>query len=153
MNIFSIDELGNIFADVLVEVISTISGFSLNVLSSEPKTDSDELVGLVSLNGLKSGMLLISAEKATMRTLCSFMTGVPKDAVTKDDVDDALYELVNIVAGNAKVKLGGSGYLFTCSSPFVISGENLSIITKKRTCIITRVLGGNEISVTLRIIY
>ena len=153
MNIFSVDELGDVFADVLVEVVSTISGFSLNVLSSEPETSSDELVGIVSLNGLKSGMLLISSEEAKMRTLCSFMTGIPKNTVTKDDIDDAMCELVNIVAGNAKLRLGGSGYLFTCSTPFVVSGANLSVITKKRTCIVSRFLGGSEISVTLRIIY
>ena len=153
MNISSADELGPVFADVLTEVVSTMSGFSLNVLSSERDAGFDERIGMMNLNGEKSGMLFISAGEADMRILCSFIIGVPKDEVTKDDIDDALCELVNMTAGNAKLRLSGTDYTFNLSPPFIISGKNMSIVTKKRTSVVSRVLGDGEISVKLKVVY
>lgn len=153
MNISSADELGSVFADVTAEVVSTISGISLDVLSSESDDDFDEMIGLMNLNGKKSGMLFISAKEADIRVLCSFMMGVPKDEVTKDDVHDALCELVNMTAGNAKLRLSGTDYIFNLSSPFVISGKDMSIITKKRTCVVSQTLGNDAISVKIKVVY
>ena len=153
MNISSADELGPVFADVLAEVISTMSGFSFSVLSSERDADFNEMIGLMNLNGEKSGMLFVSAGEEDIRVLCSFMTGLPQNEVTKDDLDDALCELVNMTAGNAKLRLSGTDYTFNLSPPFIISGKNMSIITKKRTRVVSRVLGNDDISVKLKVVY
>jgi len=152
-NISSIDELGAIFAESLAEVISKISGFSLGVLSSDHDPDFAGMVGVMNLNSKKRGMIFISSGEYNMRVLCSFMTGVPKNEVTKEDIHDALCELVNMTAGNAKLRISDEDYMFTLSSPFIIDGENMSIITKKRVHVVSNILGDGEIFIKLKIVY
>ena len=153
MSAFSQDQLGFIFAGALTEVISTTSGFSLEVSSTEDDAGFDEMIGIMSLNGNNPGMLFISAKESAVRVLCSFITGVSQDEVTKDDIDDALCELVNMTAGNAKLRFNNAEQMFTLSPPFVISGKNMSFITKKKIRVISRVLRNGEISVKLKVVF
>ena len=150
---FSTDRLGFIFADALAEVVSTTSGFLLDIFSPEDDADFDEMVGIMSLNGKNPGMIFISAEEFVMRILCSFMTGVPEDEITKDDIHDALCELVNMTAGNAKLRFNDVEQMFALSPPFVVSGKSMSLITKKRVNVISRVLGNGEISLKLKVFF
>ena len=153
MSVFSADQLGSIFAGALAEVISTTSGFSLDVVSSDEDACFNEMIGVMSLNGKNCGMIFICAEEPVMRLLCSFMTGVLEDEVSKDDIDDALCEIVNMTAGNAKLRFNDADQMFTLSPPFVISGKNMSLLTKKRINVISRVLGNGEISVKLKVFF
>ncbi|MCL2009573.1 MAG: chemotaxis protein CheX [Synergistaceae bacterium] len=153
MNGFSSAQLGFIFAGALAEVISTTSGLSLDISSLEGGADFDEMVGIMSLNGKNNGIIFISAEERAMRVLYSFMTGVSEDEVTKDDIDDALCEIVNMTAGSAKQRFNDAEQIFALSPPFVISGKNMSLITKKRVHVISKVLGNGEISVKLKVIF
>jgi len=153
VNSFSVDVLGAIFAGALAEVISTVSGISPGVLSSDRDADFDDIIGLMSLNGAKSGIVFISAGEADMRLLCSRMTGVPKEDVTKADMDDALGEIVNMTAGNAKLRFSDAEYMFTLSLPFVISGKGMSIGAKKNSHVITKRLGNGEITLKLKVVY
>ena len=149
----SIDELGSIFTQVLIEVVSIVSGFSLEVLSTERDPYLDGTFALMRLNGDKGGMVIISAEDDGIRTLCSYMEGVPGDEITKEDEEDILGELVNMTAGNAKMLLNDTEYMYSLSTPLIINGSNISITTKKRVNVISRVLGNGEISLKLKIIY
>ena len=153
MSAFSADQLGSIFAGALAEIISTTSGFSLDISSPEDDACFDEMAGVMSLNGKNHGMIFISAGEPAMRVLCSFMTGISKDEVTKDDINDALCELVNMTAGNAKLRFNDADPMFTLSPPFVISGKNMSLITKKRINVISRVLRDGEISLKLKVFF
>ena len=153
MRSISIEELGSIFTDVLIEVVAKVSGFTLEVLSTERDAFIDGTFALMRLNGNKGGMLLISTEGDGIRTLCSFMEGVPKDEVTKEDIEDVLCELANMTAGNAKMMLNDTDYMYMISSPLIINGSNISITTKKRINVISRVLGNGEISLKMKIIY
>jgi CheY-specific phosphatase CheX len=148
-----VDELGSVFTSVLVEVVSTISGFSLEVLPLSRDAGFDEMIGSMNLNGQKSGLLFVSAGEADMRTLCSFMIGVSKDEVTKEDIDDTLCELVNMIAGNAKLRLSNTDYKFTLSTPFVIRGKSMSLITKEKVHVISKIFGNEEISIKLIVLY
>ena len=153
MSVISTDQLGFIFANALTEIISTTSGFSLDIFSPEEDCGFYEMTGIMSLGGKNHAMLFISAEESAMRVLCSFMTGVSKDEVTKDDIYDALCELVNMTAGSAKLRFNDAEQIFTLSPPFVISGKNMSLITKKRVHVISRVLGDGEIFVKLKVVF
>ena len=153
MSVFSAEQLGFVFADALAEIVSTTSGFSLDVSSPEDSAGFYEMIGIMSLGGKNHGMLFISAEESAMRVLCSFMTGVSEDEVTKDDIDDALCELVNMTAGSAKLRFNNTEHMFTLSPPFVISGKNMSFTTKKRVFVISRVLGDGKISLKLKVVF
>ena len=153
MSAIQIDKLSYIFVDALTEVISKMAGISFDVLSSEADNSFKEITGVMSLNGKNHGMLFISAEENVMRIICSYMTGIPRDEITKDDIEDALCELVNMTAGNAKLRTNNTEQTYMLTPPFVISGENMSINTKKRINVISRVMGDGKIAVKLKVIF
>ena len=153
MKTVSIDVLGEIFAQALSEIITKVSGFSFDVLSTQDDTDFDECVALMSLNSSKGGILFISADENSLRTLCSFTVGIPEDKIEKTDIEDVLCELVNMTAGNAKLRLNDTEYMYSLSLPFIINGAGLSVTAKKRANVISRTLGNGEISVKLKVVY
>ena len=146
-------DLGSIFSDALTEVISTISSFSVKLLSQEKDNDFEDITGIMSLNGEKIGTFFVSAKELDMRLLCSYMIGVHRAEVTKDDIEDIVCELVNMTAGSVRLRLAGTDYAFDLSQPYVVKGINMSIVTKKKTRLISRTIGNDEISVKLKVIY
>ena len=153
MKTVSIDMLGDIFAQALADIVEKVSGFSFGVTSAKDDTNFDECVALMSLNSDKGGILFVSAQEASLRVLCSYMVGMPEDEIGKGDIEDVLCELVNMTAGNAKLYLKDTEYMFSLSLPFVISGTGLSIAAKKRATVISRTLGNGEVSVKLKVVY
>jgi len=153
MSAFTIDKLSYIFIDALTEVISKMAGSSIDVLSTEVDSSFHELTGVMSLNGKNHGMFFISAEERVLQIICSYMTGIPLDEITRDDIEDALCELVNMTAGNAKLRTNNLEQTYTITSPFVINAENMFINTKKRINVISRVLGNRDISLKLKIMF
>ena len=145
--------IGEIFADALIEVASKSLNLTMNVLSMAADSELFDIVGAMNLNSKKSGMVLISANEADMRKICLYMTGSAENEVSIEDVWDALCEIVNMTAGNAKVRLHNSDYMYALTPPFVICGENISIITKKRSQVISRVVGNGDISLKMKILY
>ena len=148
-----LDDLGFIFADALAEVISKVSGISLNNSVLEHDGAADEMIGVMNLNGKSGGTFFVSAREADMRTLCSHMIGVPLHEVTKEDIGDTLCEFVNMTAGNAKLRLSSASYSFMLTVPFIISGGNLAIHTKKKKHITARVLSDGKISLKVKFIH
>jgi len=148
-----INKLGTIFLNTLSEVISTSTGIHLHIKSQKNDLDFGELVGIMSLEGQKSGMLFISAKVSDVRVLCSNMIGVPLADVTKEDLDDTICELVNMTAGNAKVQLGETDYMFSLSLPFAIKGRDLVLAAKPSADVVTGTLGNEEISIKLKAVY
>jgi len=153
MNPLTIDKLSYVFVNSLTEVISKMAGVSIDVLSSEADSKFDNITGVMSLSGKNHGILFISAGEDTLRTICSYMTGIDKKELNKGDVEDTLCELVNMTAGNAKLRTNNTDHTYTLSPPLIINGENMSINTKKRINVISRVLGNGEISVKLKVIF
>jgi len=151
MNIY--DQLGSVFSAALSQVVMTSTGVSLSVLSRENDGHFGRLLGVMNLNGKKSGMLFISAEESDLRVLCSKMTGLPPSEVTVEDIEDALGEFVNMTAGSAKLRLSDTGFLFTLSPPFIIEGENMSIAVKRKTHVSSAVLGDGNITVSMKVMY
>ena len=152
MKAVSPDIIGSIFTQALLEIISKVTGFSLDVISAERDGGFDEFAAFMSLNGLKSGVLFISAGETSLRTLCSYMVGTPEKDITKEDIEDVLCEFVNMTAGNAKLRLDDTEYMYTLSSPHVISGREMSIAAKNRVNIISKTLRSGDVSVKLKVI-
>ena len=149
------DDLSRIFANSLEEVVFTVAGVTLRVLPPECEADEagKEMIGIMHLNGRNRGMLFISAAEDSIRALCAAMLGIPQHEVAKDDMRDALCELVNMTAGNAKLRLSNTDYTFTLTVPFLISGENMMIFTKKREPILSCVLSDDRVSLGMKMTY
>jgi len=146
-------KLGHLYSGVLTDVVSTISGFSLEVISEEWDTGLEDMTGIMCLNGKMSGTLFISAKEEHIRRLCSYMIGAAEDEVSDEDTEDSLKELTNIVAGGAKLRLSNTEYAFNLSPPFVIKGQDMSIGEKNKPRLIARVLTNGDITVKIKIVY
>ena len=153
MRLSALDKLGHIFSDVMTEIVSTTAGLSLTIASSEEDGHFDEMIGAMQLSGKNSGTLFISANEPDLRVFCSAMVGVPESGVSKDDIDDALCELVNMVAGNAKLRLGNTAYSFNLTTPFLMQGANIALTTKQRIPILARTLTCDKFSLKLKVIF
>ena len=154
MNNFSMDELGGVFTETLREVISTVSGFSLDILPGEYDPVFNDIVGIMNLNNDRCAMMVfVSAQEADMRVLCSYMTGVPEPEVSKEDIEDALCEFANMTAGNVKLRLNTAESVFNLTMPFVIRGENMSVNIKRKLHVFSRTLSNDRVSVKLKVIY
>jgi len=145
-------DLGVLFSEALIDIISVVAGFEISVESEKSDTDFYGMTGVVSIFGKSNGVAFISAKEQDLRALCSSIIGVPKDDVTMEDIEDALCELMNITASSARLRVTDSEMAFSFSMPYVMLGERMSIIIKNKTRNITRVLGNGEISLQLRII-
>jgi len=137
----------------LFEVVSTSTGVKFDVVSSACEYDFFEMTSAICLNGSKPGMLFVSADYSTTSVLCSSMTGVPIEEVTKEDCVDALCEFVNMTAGNAKLRLGNSEYLFTLTSPFVLEGKDMTIFTKKKVHVLSTVFASDDLTLKMKVVY
>jgi CheY-specific phosphatase CheX len=146
-------QLGRVFADSLLEVVSVTAGFYYEVLSEERDNEFSELTGVMHLRGKKMGMLFVSANEDAMKILCSCMMGVSQNEVTREDIEDALCEVMNMTAGNAKLRLGNSEYVYELTSPVLLRGESMSVATKRRTHFISRTIGNSEMSIKIKVIY
>ena len=141
-----------IFTSALTEVISTVSGFSLEVLSQEPDNGFDAITGVMNLHGNLSGILFVSSSEADMRTICASMIGVPLPEIKNEDAEDALCELTNMTAGSAKLRFGYTEDAFSLSPPFIIRGKEMTLATKGKTQVVARTIGNGDITVKLKVV-
>ena len=146
-------DLGYIFSDSLIEVISTFSGFFVTVLSEDRDDSFDGITCVMAMHGNKNGTLFFSLAEADVRVLCSSILGLPQDEITTDDIEDAMCELLNMIAGSARLRLSESDYMFSLVTPFIFKGENIKLFTKNKTNIISQIIGNSSISMKLKVIY
>ena len=147
------DEIGSIFSRSLIDVVLKISGFSLDVQSTEHDSDFDDNTAVMCLNSNKGGLLFLSAGEDSMKALSSFSEGILEYDLTHEDIEDMLCELVNMTAGSAKLLLTGMEHMFSLTPPFIINGTDMSIATKKRVNVISRTVGNEAIQVKLKVIF
>lgn len=68
-----------------------------------PVADRDtDLTAAVSITGAWHGRVFVSCSNAASEHAAAALLGVERDKVTKDDIEDALGELANIIGGNVK---------------------------------------------------
>jgi chemotaxis protein CheX len=97
------------------------------MLKKDAKVNYD-ISGIVGLSGKAKGSVSMSFPKETALAVCNkFMSADYKDL--NPDILDAVGELVNIVAGNAKKEL--TEFNITISLPSVIVGPNHEIVEPK----------------------
>jgi len=147
------DKLGHIFSEALSEVVATVSGVQLQEKSHDNDNSYDDMTGIMVLKGKENGILSVSAKISVARELCSKIIGISAAEVTDDDIADTMCELVNMTAGSAKLRLSDTDYFFTLTQPFVIKGNDVSIITKNITNILASTLSNDDISIKLKAIY
>ena len=146
-------DLGSVFSDALIEIVSTVTGLKLNVTSDDIDLDFNEITGLMSISGKKSGLLFVTASENDWRILCTKMTGTDKADVTRDEAEDVACEFVNMTGGNAKIRLINTENAFEISQPIVVTSENMKLIAKRKTYVISKTLRCDDVTVKLKIVF
>ncbi len=120
------------------------------MLKKDSKLNYD-ISGIIGLSGMAKGSVAISFPKETAIAICNkFMSGDYKDLHA--DILDAVGELVNIIAGNAKKDL--TEFSIAISLPSVIVGANHQIAEPKDSFSFvvpfSTALGGFHLAVSLK---
>ncbi len=97
-------------------------------LIEDKTTIKDEVVisGIIGLAGAYKGNIALHFSKNIALKSISAMMGMDCDELT-EEMNDAIGEIANIVAGGTKTELATQDVSFDLSLPTVISGNNYSI--------------------------
>jgi len=128
------NELVELLISDIREVFSTMVGMEdLLLLPSqiEPVTHFEDcLTAMVGMAGTFSGLVNIHTTRSMALGITSSMLGMDASEVA-DDVNDALGEIANMVAGSFKLHLTRKGADIRISTPSVVTGSNYDVIAGK----------------------
>lgn len=134
----SIDvDIINHFVSATGSVFRTMLGAEVNRGSLAVKEGSHpphEVSGVIGLTGPTAGTMLISLSRESAIGVCEAMLGTRPESLDSDVVD-AVGEVANMIAGNAKANMADSG--MRLSLPNVVMGVNHSISFPSDTVTIT----------------
>lgn len=129
----------NPFIDSTVNVISTMTGHTptRGKLSLKAETVlAFDVSAIIGIAGDVHGSVVISFPQDVALKVVSSFIGETKD-VLDDDVQDAVGEFVNMIAGGAKKNLMGTGLRFKLSIPNIVVGAGHKVTRPKNVpCIL-----------------
>ncbi len=124
------DDILKAIKDATIEVFSTMLMIDVNAEDSfvkDEKNVSTDLISSLHFFGENyMGKIAVFSYGATACHLAGSMLGM-EIAEVDEDVKDGMGEIVNMIAGSAKVKLESSMGDFHLLTPWVIAGKKLSI--------------------------
>lgn len=121
--ILSIQEILSMMAVINVELVETY-------LNTSPFHYGD-VSGIMALAGEKKGIIMISFFEELSEKIISSIMGVPIEEISEEEQHDGVGELINMIAGGAKARLGDSELHFLLSAPTVITGNQHRVIQQK----------------------
>ena len=90
-----------------------------------------DMSGIMALAGEKKGVILISFFEDLAKEVIGAIMAIDPAELTEDDVHDGVAELLNMLAGGAKARLGDTEAHFLLSAPSVIIGTQHRVIQQK----------------------
>lgn len=148
--------IGKCFANAVMEVVRTTAGLEVyedNGNIEKSRIHTGRVSGMMLLCGQRNALLSITMSWDAALTLVSYMTGTLPEEIEREELWDGAAELVNMIAGRAKVDLIGTQYHFSITPPFSISGEDYSIIYKNRMKGIYKKFAAEEVEIFLEVAY
>jgi chemotaxis protein CheX len=106
----------NVF-EMMLDCTPTRKGLRLKTENSQ----THEISAVIGISGNAAGTVVVSLSKAAACEVLKRMVGIEADDIT-NDVCDAVGELTNMIAGQAKAQL--AKYELSISIPNVVSGVN-----------------------------
>ena len=119
----------NPFLDATIKVIETMA--FVKPVPDKPYVITDTLIGgdisgIIGLTGAKRGSVIFSLSKEAALKIVSSMLN-EKFYYINTEIRDAIGELTNVIAGDARRALAEQGYNFKAGIPTVIIGEGHEI--------------------------
>lgn len=146
------ETLIGIFEDTITEVISTVSGVSLEKSIIEEKNESN-FAGILPFIGDISGIFLIKTNGEHLKILTSYITGIEAESIYDNDMTDCIGELANMVCGLTKSRAARLGIRFNLSTPFSAKGDkSIDFSFKKNSVTSLMTFSSDEILINARVI-
>lgn len=124
-----IDATVNMFRDML----GLESEYRTPYIMDKNETHDWDISGIIGIGGDSKGVIVISFEAGLAKKITAMLTG--SDEASEDDIVDAVGELVNIVAGNAKKGL--EQFHLNISLPSIVRGVDHEISWPSNTPIVS----------------
>jgi chemotaxis protein CheX len=115
--------------DATTEIFETMIMMEItpgNPLQELVTTFHHTVSGMVGLAGTFKGLLAIHTPNEVAKAITSNFLGLDVDEIN-DDVQDAIGELANMLAGNIKLAIDESGKDVTLSIPSAVHGDEYSL--------------------------
>jgi len=121
------------FINPFLEAVVSVLGTMANVAATPGKpyinssrTTSGDVTGLIGITGQSAGTMSLTLETGAILRIVNNML---QESYTElnDDIADAVGELTNMIAGQARMHLAQQGLNFTASTPSVVMGKGLRL--------------------------
>lgn len=125
----SIDaDMGHCIVKSTAEVFRTMLGMKVqagDIAVERVQMRTAEVIGSIGVAGFLSGSISLFLDQALARQAAAAMLMLEADAVTDEELVDAIGELTNMIGGNIKTALFERTPLFDISIPSVYVGDDL----------------------------
>jgi len=123
-------ELINPFLQAAVHVLSTMASLKTEA-NGKPYLKKDrqsfgDISGIIGLTGEKKGSVVLSFTKECALNVMSSMLGETHTELNSE-VSDAVGELTNMIAGDARRRLAEIGMVFEAGIPSIIIGKEYGV--------------------------
>jgi chemotaxis protein CheX len=119
----------------VIEVFNLVFGYDVAVAESSdpslPPSSSDERTAIVGLSGSMRGSCQIRMTTVGAQSIAAAMLGGPVTEDDDDEINDALGELCNMLAGGWKNGVHGLSSECSLSPPTVVSGRDYRVHMSK----------------------
>ncbi|NTV15337.1 MAG: chemotaxis protein CheX [Desulfobulbaceae bacterium] len=122
------DDLHNNIITTTLDVFSSMLGMAANPLEpiAAGMTHTDSISGIIGLAGSVKGMLAVHAPEKVALAITGGFLGMPVEEIN-EDVQDAIGELANMLAGGVKLTLAENSSEIKLSVPSVIYGDTYNV--------------------------
>ncbi len=115
----------NPLLDAVVNVLSTMAGFE--VQSGKPylnneRTAVEDITGLIKIDGYAHGVIGLSLSESAILKIANNMLFESFTEIN-EEIKDAVGELTNMIAGQARSGLSEKGFSFQASTPSIVLGK------------------------------
>ena len=114
----------------LIETFDAMMSLALEVADTDVPADLDQnrVVGAIHFGGEVVGVMSFSLSEKLAQTVAAAMRDSGADEIdSREVINDAIAELVNILAGNLKTEFLDSGLACIISTPSITSGSDFKI--------------------------
>ncbi len=115
----------------ILNMMAVISASLDQVYLSTTPLHFGDVSGVMALAGERKGVIMISFFESYAKKIISSIMAVPEEEISEDDENDGVGELINMIAGGAKARLGESEGSFYLSAPSVVTGNQHRVIQQK----------------------